>query len=778
MPIAANLFVPHRASLCRVEGDMTAADTDESEANDRLFADATRRIASGQMEVAPLIHDATRLQAARRQAQSAELYKSWIALNADHPALHAVYFNYAAVLTEVGDLAGAAVTLREAIRRKPDFYPPYVNLGVAFERLGHSNHAVREWMGLVEQLAAVNGDAIMHKAMALKQIGRVLETLERDRQAEEILMQCLDVDPEQTEVVEHLISLRQRQCKWPVVPEVGRVGRQKMLSEIAPLSLACYADDPMFQLATAVAFNKKVAPIPARPNPARARRLACTRTAGRLRIGYVSSDLRAHAVGFAMTDVIELHDRQNFEIFAYYCGIPRTDATQARLKGAAEHWVDISPLDDQQSCDRIEADDIDILVDLNGYTKDARTRVFAERPARIAVNWFGFPNTMGSPYHHYIIADEFVVPPDHEIYYSEKVVRLPCYQPNDRRRVVAAERPARREVGLPETGMVYCCLNGMQKVTRLTFERWMLILRHVSDSVLWLLDSRDETNARVKQLAAEHGVAPERVIFATRAGNPQHLARYLLADLFLDTLPYGSHTSASDALWMGVPVLTLPGRSFAARVCGSLVRAAGLPELVCAGPGDYVMRAVELGRQPERLAELKERLIAGRDTCLLFDTPLLVRHLEDLYRGMWTDFRAGRLPIPDMRNLDIYREIGLEQDFETIELLDDGAYRELYRARIADRDRLYPVFPDARMWPARPLAVGGLPQFGPFNDFDCVDDVDARQLGENFSAADLGAPCLGLDLPRDPAFLPRNNPILQDLVDQLVVEGDSGPRRG
>ena len=756
---------------------MTAADTDESEVSDRLFADATRRIASGQMEVAPLIHDATRLQAARRQAQSAELYKSWIALNADHPVLHAVYFNYAAVLTEAGDLAGAAVTLREAIRQKPDFYPPYVNLGVAFERLGHSNRAVREWMGLVEQLSAVNGDAIIHKAMALKQIGRVLETLERDRQAEDILMQCLDVDPEQTEVVEHLISLRQRQCKWPVVPEVGRVGRQKMLSEIAPLSLACYADDPMFQLATAVAFNKKVAPIPARPNPARARRLACTRPAGRLRIGYVSSDLRAHAVGFAMTDVIELHDRQNFEIFAYYCGIPRTDATQARLKGAAEHWVDISPLDDQQSCDRIEADDIDILVDLNGYTKDARTRVFAERPARIAVNWFGFPNTMGSPYHHYIIADEFVVPPDHEIYYSEKVVRLPCYQPNDRRRVVATERRARRDAGLPDTGVVYCCLNGMQKVTRLTFERWMLILRHVPDSVLWLLDSREETNARVKQLAAEHGVAQERVIFAARAGNPQHLARYPLADLFLDTLPYGSHTSASDALWMGVPVLTLPGRSFAARVCGSLVRAAGLPELVCADPADYVTRAVELGRQPERLAELKKRLIAGRDTCLLFDTPLLVRHLEDLYCGMWTDFQAGRLPIPDMRNIDIYREIGLEQDFETIELLDDNAYRELYRDRIADRNRLYPVFPDARMWPARLSAVGGLPQFSSFNDFDCVGDVDVRQLGGNFSAADLGAPCLGLDAPRDPAFLPRNNPILQDLVDQLV-EGDSPPRRG
>jgi hypothetical protein len=153
----------------------------------------------------------------------------------------------------------------------------------------------------------------------------------------------------------------------------------------------------------------------------------------------------------------------------------------------------------------------------------------------------------------------------------------------------------------------------------------------------------------------------------------------------------------------------------------------------------------------------------------------LVRHLEDLYRGMWADFRGGRLPIPDMRNIDIYRKIGLEQDFEAIELLDDNAYRALYRDRIVDRDRLYPVFPDARMWPARPSAVGEVSQFRPFNDFDCVGDVDVRQLGGNFSAADSGVPCLGLDAPRDPAFPPRNSPIM---VDQLVVEGDSPPRRG
>jgi predicted O-linked N-acetylglucosamine transferase (SPINDLY family) len=729
MPIAAPLSLPHRQLQSRMGAEVTTADIDGSGEGDSVFAAAARRIAASQMAVGPLIDDATRLRELGRPAQSAELYKRWIALNTGHPVLHAIYFNYAVILSEVGDLAGAAVALREAIGLRPDFYPPYINLGAAFERLGHGDRAVREWMGLADRLPAVNGDAIVHKTIALKQAGRVLETLQRAPEAEEILTQCLDLDPEQPEVIEHLISLRQRQCEWPVIAERGRVGRRKMLSAIAPLSLACYADDPMFQLTAAVAYNRKIAAIPARPDPARARHLAGARSPGRLRIGYVSSDLRAHAVGFAMTDVIEQHSRQDFDIFAYYCGPAQTDWTQERLKAAAEHWVDISQLDHQQTCDRILADDIDILVDLNGYTKDARTRVFAERPARIAVNWFGFPGTMGSPYHHYMIADDFIVPQDHEIFYSEKIVRLPCYQPNDRHRVVA-ERPRRHDVGLPETGIVYCCLNGMQKVTLLAFQRWMLILQHVPDSVLWLFKDTDETNARLTQLAAQHGVAPERIVFAERMGNPQHLARYPLADLFLDTLPYGAHTSASDALWMGVPVLTLPGRSFAARVCGSLVRAAGLPELICSSPADYVTRAIELGRQPARLVEFRERLAAGRDTCLLFDTPLLVRCLEDLYRGMWTDFCRGRLPRPDLRNIDIYREIGLEHASETIELLDDKAYRALYRDRLADWDQLYPMWPDTRIWPApaKPAVAGRLDQYCPVHDFESSAALTERSI--------------------------------------------------
>lgn len=677
---------------------MAPDDTLAPDGGAELFADAMQRAASRQLDVSSLIGSASALQAQGNARKAAELYKNWIAFNYDNALLHAVYFNYAVVLSEAGDLSGTVVALKEVIRLKPDFYPPYINLGVTFEKLGRPDWAVAEWTALVNRLPSVTGDAIVHKTSALKQIGRVLGAMQRDRDSEDVLKQCLDIDPGEPEIAQHLVALRQRQCKWPVAAASGRADKRKLLASIAPLSLACLADDPMFQLTIAASYGHGVAPVPAKPEPGRADRLSRRPASPKLRIGYVSSDLRAHAVGFAMTDVIEQHDRKDFEIFAYYCGVPASDRTQERIKASVDHWLDINPLDDRQASRRIEEDGIDILVDLNGYTKDARTKVFAERPAPIQVNWFGFPGTMGSPYHHYLIADDYVVPPGSEIYYSEKIVRLPCYQPNDRRRVVAPDRPSRAEVGLPETGMVYCCLNGVQKLTLLTFQRWMLILQRVPDSVIWILDASDETNARVRHYAAEYGVSPDRIVFAGRMGNPEHLARYALADLFLDTFPYGAHTSASDSLWMGVPLLTLPGRSFASRVCGSVLRAAGLDELICASPADYVGRAIELGQNPEKLADVKRRLAANRDSCVLFDTPLLVRSLEDLYREMWSDFARGKLPVPDFRNLDLYREIALDTDPETTELLDDAAYLARYRDPIAERHGLFPVAPDCRMW--------------------------------------------------------------------------------
>jgi predicted O-linked N-acetylglucosamine transferase (SPINDLY family) len=660
-----------------------------------LFNDALNRAKNHQLSIADLIGCAGQFDSLGHKKLTADLYKTWIAHNSNDLLVHAAYFNYGVALAELGDRPGAIMALQECIRLKPEFQQSYVNLGRIFEDSGQSGEAVTQWLKLVQNLSAINGESVGHKLTALEQTARVLEAAQNDAPAEDALRQSLDINPHQPKVLQHWISLRQRQCKWPVLAEWERVSRRQLLAGISSLSLQCLADDPMFQLATAYQYGKKMVgmPPPMQHTPAgRADR-------ARLRIGYVSSDFREHAVGFAMTDVIEQHNRENVEIFAYYCGINRTDATQQRIMQAADHWVDISSLDDDQAAAKISADGIDILLDLNGYTKDARSKIFARRPAPIAVNWFGFPGTMGTPYHHYIIADATIIPPEHEIHFSERVLRLPCYQPNDRKRVVAAQRPSRAEVGLPENAFVFCSLNGSQKTTPRTFRRWMMILGAVPDSVLWLLSATNETNERLRQAAAASGIAPERIVFAPKLPNPEHLARYPLADLFLDNSPYGAHTTAADALWMGVPIVTFTGRTFAARVCASVVRAAGLEELACPTPEAYVAKAIELAHNREKFAAIKSKLVEGRDICLLFDTPRFVVALEDLYRQMWSDFKRGALPAPDLRNLDIYHEVGLGLDLENIEALSNDAYVQLYKEKLTEWHRSYPVSPDGCLWP-------------------------------------------------------------------------------
>ncbi len=670
-----------------------------------LFNRALQATATRQLSVFDLFNIAGQLLSLQQRPLVAELYKAWIAYNSDNELIHAVYFNYGVTLNDLRDLTGAINAFRTSIRIKPEFEPPYINLGRALEDTGQVNAAVGEWMKLINMMSGITGDKLAHKLTVMHQTARVLEQSISDKMAEEVLRQSLDIDCRQPEAVQHWVALRQRQCKWPVLTETDRVKRKDLLSGLSTLSIASLTDDPMFQLAKAHNYARHQI---GRPKPIR--QPAQPAAGRRLRIGYVSSDLRDHAVGFAMTDVIEQHDRQNFEIFAYYCGINRPDGTQARIKANVEHWTDINGMSDDQAAAQIVADGIDILIDLNGYTKDARTKVFARQPAPVQVNWFGYPSTMGTPYHHYLIADDVVIPPENEIYYSEKIVRLPCYQPNDRKRLVSDQRPARGEVGLPPGAFVFCCLNGMQKTTPRTYERWLTILQQVPFSVLWLLASAPETDERLRKHAADRGIAPDRIIFAEKKPNMHHLARYPLADLFLDNFPYGAHTTASDSMWMGVPILTLSGRTFASRVCSSLVSAAGIGEMVCTTEQEFIEKAVAFGNDPSLLEPIKAKLAAGRDTCLLFDTPKLVHHLEDLYRQMWADLIRGAVPVPDLRNLDIYHEIGLGLDVENVETLDNAAYAALYQEKLAEWHEVYPITPDNRMW------RDGAPQPAALND--------------------------------------------------------------
>lgn len=643
--------------------------------------------------IAALFRDADILESTQGAAAAAELYKRWVALNPDDPHLAAAYFNMAVVAQRGGDGLAAINALRAALRIDPDFHPSYINLGRALEDLGQAGAAVTQWLALVNRLPAVNGPTLRHKVMALHQLGRVLEFNHADAPAEDALRQAIDLSPEQPQAVQHWIALRQKQCKWPVVQGWDGVEAKRLMADVSPLSAAVMFDDPVFQLARNASYARQSIARPRQFHDHAHRR---GERPARLKIGYVSSDLREHAVGFGLAEAMELHDRSRFEIHAYYCGIAREDDTRARIRAAVDCWTDITAMSDDDAAARIAAERIDILVDVNGYTRDARTAVFARRPAPVAANWFGFPGSMGTPYHHYLIADGHVVPEGREQFFTERVLRLPCYQPNDRKRPVAPEPPQRRVEGLPETGFVFCCLNGTQKITPQVFSAWMQILAAVEGSVLWLLDSASETNARLRQMAADAGIAPARLCFAPKRANPQHLARYALADLFLDTFPYGAHTTASDAMWMGTPVLTVEGRGFAARVCAGLVKSAGLPDLVCRTMEDYVSRAIAIAQVPGAAADLRRRLRAGRETATLFDTPLLVKSLEGLYDRMWEEFRRGDLPVPSLVNLAAYEEIGLAllQGRE-----GESIAPELYADELARWAAHEALLPDGRLWP-------------------------------------------------------------------------------
>ena len=630
--------------------------------------------------------------------QARQLYQVWISFNKDHPLLFIAHFNCSTLLQQMGDEQGGEAELKAALAIKPDFAPACINLGSAYERRGMAKEAVDQWRDGVERMSEVSGDAISYKTTLLKQISRVLSDNHALAAAEATLTQCLDLAPDARDVSEQYVAARLSQCKWPMTPEGSKISRRALVSRLHPLSVCAYTDDPLFQLAASDKYVRTMSPIEDRTTRFD-RRSAPIEAGRRLRIGYVSSDLRHHAVGYLMVNFFEEHDRKDFEVFAYYTGIKADDPIQARIKASCDHWRDIRGISDDEAAAQIAEDGIDILVDVNGHTRDARLGVFARRPAPIQVNWLGYPGTMGSSFHHYIVADDWTIPSYAEDWYSERVLRLPCYQPNDRKRIVDEAVPTRADFGLPDDAFVFCCFNASHKFTRFAFDRWMNILAATENSVLWLLDYTPETNQRLREQAEARGVSGDRLVFAPKLPNPRHLARYPLADLFLDCTPYGAHTTASDALWMGVPVLTWSGRCFSSRVCGSLLRSAGMPDLVTETPEDFVARAVHLaGAGKGELEVIRARLIANRDTCTLFDVAKLARSLEGLYRQMRDEYRAGKLPQPRLANLDSYFEIGVAQDHEAREIGALTDYDGFYKAQLARRHYHHPMEADGRLW--------------------------------------------------------------------------------
>lgn len=367
--------------------------------------------------------------------------------------------------------------------------------------------------------------------------------------------------------------------------------------------------------------------------------------ADRIRLGYFSADLHDHATAYLMAELFELHDRAAFEITAFSFGPAADSPMRARLAAAFDHFIDVSGLSDQAVADLARQLGIDIAIDLKGFTTGARPGVFLRRPAPVRVSYLGYPGSMGPRFVDYLIADPVLIGPADRAAYAEQVAFLPdCYQPNDRHRAVAPQAGARRDHGLPDTGVVFVAFNNPYKITPPVFAVWMSLLAALPGAALWLFEDNPAAAANLRREARAHGIAPERLVFAPKAPLDAHLARMAHGDLFLDTTPCSAHTTASDALWAGLPVLTVRGETFAGRVAESLLRAMGLDEMVAPDLADYQALALALARDPARLGAIRDSLPARRAASSLFDTPTLVGDLEELYRAMHGRRLAGLPP--------------------------------------------------------------------------------------------------------------------------------------
>jgi protein O-GlcNAc transferase len=533
-----------------------------------------------------------------------------------------------ALLKAQGRLADAIACYRKARQSDPGQPALHVELGHALRDGGDFAAASDSYRKAIE---LDPGSPTVHF-----QLAETCKALGRFDEAASAYARALELKPAYVRALGGLTYVRQHMCDWDGLDAQWARLRSEAIGQpdsgISPFSvlympfsaaehLACAKEWARQELGAAVAGA-----APRKP----------AASAGhRVRIGYLSWDFHQHATSYLVAELFELHDRSRYEIHAYSYGPDDGSPIRARIRGACEHFVDLAQASNSEAADRIRGDGIDILVDLKGYTMGARPQILAHRPAPVQVNWLGFPGSMGTAHADYIFADAFIIPPGAEAYYAEKVLRLPdCYQVNDRKRAIADRTPTREECGLPLTGFVFCSFNQTAKILPEVFGAWMRILESVPGSVLWLLETNPWATGNLRREARKRGLHDDRLIFARPLPLPEHLARYRLAGLSLDTFPYGSHTTASDALWAGCPLLTRTGETFASRVAGSILASAGMRELVTGDLESYERMAVALASNADRLEALRLRLRENRDTCPLFDTPRFTRNLENAYDAL------------------------------------------------------------------------------------------------------------------------------------------------
>ena len=530
----------------------------------------------------------------------------------------------AQVLEQAGDFRALAVLYQRLEGLLPDNAVVKFHLGLNRLRINQNTPALAalrdaERLGLTERALWVNlGTALAR----LDQVDEALAYLERA---------APDYATDPSAYV-YTFALRQKLCDWRgqdtldrelLAPAVAAAGDGY---PALPFPFTAYpgAIDEGKQLTIARRFasfvSRGITPYETHP---------WTGSHARIRVGYLSADFHDHATAHLMLGMFKRHDRARFEVFAYSYGPEDGSDYRARIRSEVEHFVDLATLTDRDAAARIHADQIDVLVDLKGYTREARTGILAYCPAPVQVAWLGYPGSMGATFIDHAVVDATVVPPSARSHYSERPMYMPgTYQPNDDEQAIDAVTPTRREAGLPEKGIVFCCFCAHYKIDPAVFAAWMRILKDVPGSVLWLIDGYEAARRNLRAAASAAGVDPDRLVFAPRAKKSAHLARHRLADLFLDTFAYNAHTTMSDALWAGLPAITCPGKTFATRVGASLLKAAGLPEMIVRDTDAYVALAVELARDTKRREALFAKIAATRHAAPLFDTSGFVRDWE------------------------------------------------------------------------------------------------------------------------------------------------------
>jgi protein O-GlcNAc transferase len=595
-----------------------------------------RQVSGGKHKTADqLLQDAVKLHMAGDLDGAERLYKSLLKLAPLHP--DGLHLSGLAAMQK-GRLKDAERLIRGAIAASPKAAAFHGNLATVLMSDGRPDEAMACYRKAVQldeayvdgwrnmaSLAARTGD---HETSALAYSNVVRLTAGADGGALGYLGLELAVlcDWDNLPVVKEAISALP---SWRTGKSLPVAPFTLLIHDFSPAEQRRHADE------AASLIESRVAPLPHEP---RARR-------PRLRLGYLSEDFHDHATAYLLAEALESHDRSRFEIFAYSYGPEDKGAVRARLRDACDHWVEMGALSEPDCAKRIAADGIDILVDLKGHTGQARTGILAARPAPVQVAWLGFPGTFGGTCMDYIIADPYVIPPGAEGDYAEQVVRLPlCYQPNDSRRPRAAPREPKAKWGLPEDSLVVAVFNNTFKINAETLAVWISVLKAQHDAVLWFVDFHPAATASLRAMVSAVGIDPARLIFAPRLPQAEHMARLSAADLFLDTWPCGGHTTASDALWAGVPLVAWAGRTFASRVAGSLLHALGFDEMITESQGAYHALAQHLAKDRNALEQVRQRLWAATLSSPVFDGKAFVGPLEQALDIMWARWEKGEKP--------------------------------------------------------------------------------------------------------------------------------------